>query len=1093
MSHPGEDTGITSTTNINDNNDDEQQQEHITQDTTAAEPMSIVHHNPGSPAPMTPTSQFDSDNEEIHSAGEDNFVQEEHEGEEAEEEGDIHDQNNNDDGNTTAALLFQDVVFFLSPFLDPRSADELEAALCRHGAMKTRTSASISEIEWNSTALPTTHIISENLDIPDYKHAIARGIHIVTPEWVNRSIKTNIEQDPYAFSADPKMIFSGLCMATTGLPDYDRQVICDALDSFGGSFSATINNNVTHLIALAPSGAKYEYVRARPELNIKIVLPHWFQLCCNAKRLMSVAMYMFPDPPVQENDSDLYPAPLPGYAPQLFSNHARPVLNFLNSPHYTHERFLENKYIYMADDLAILPELRIKFVEKIAQAGGTLVDEYVSDMVDIFVCRFRAGDLYYEASNDGKIVGSADWLYHILLTGELTSPKASLLHYPIPHEHVHGMPSLVITVSNYTGQLREYLKRMIQAMGGNYKATLSSPIAEEPTTHIVCGDPKGEKYERGNEWNVKVVNHFWIEDCFLSWCLQSETKPRYVLLPVNSQLSYVFGTGFPPETLEEWMEPGNHDDETQPETAEAGDENTLTHVEPEATSIPVPEDMVNVSISEDVQHHERAESEQEQPTSETRSSRQSSAGPIPMEGVEAHQSTPSPRKSTPRRGSRSAMAGISSSAIISPLETPSNSLEDNDPVTAGSHSPGGVRVVSRRRGAALEATKALQQIVPDMNDFQEELKDEKRRKKKGRTAPIDEAEDEEAMDVDDEETKETPPSRRKTPISPVKRKRISMGSVAEDPGTPVKSQEDTGNESEDAVAAGIKTPGKKAKRATKADKEREKEAAATTEAITAADSSATTGPASKLKQARYITTGLTKEVSAKQIKALKALGIVSTNAVDQCTHLVAKSVGRTEKFLAALALGKIIVQEDWLQACIDANAILDESEYKIQDPDGEAKFGMNLYESLERAREKKVFENCVFYISPSTIPKLAALKVLIEAGGGKAAALLQTGIGFLKDRIVKSNQRRIAAEAKAKKDGKAAKRGRKKKDDDDDDEEEEEEDEEDNEILAIVSCESDSDMWQAILDAGARIYSHEVIIFGILRQHLDLDDTHALA
>ncbi|KAF9911574.1 hypothetical protein EC991_003038 [Linnemannia zychae] len=1085
MSHLEVDSGIISTNNT-DSNDDEQQQGHITQDGAAGEPMSIGHHNPGLPAPMTPTSQFGSDNEEIHNAGQDNDI-EEHEG-----EGDTHNQNSNKDNYTTASLLFQDVVFFLSPFLDPHLADELEAALCGHGAMKTRTSASISDIEWNSTDSPTTHIISENLDIPDYKHALARGIHIVTPEWVKRSIKTNIEQDPYAFSADPKMIFSGLCMATTGLPDYDRQVICDALDSFGGSFSATINSSVTHLIALAPSGAKYEYVRARPELNIKIVLPHWFQLCCNAKRLMSVAMYMFPDPPVQENDPDLYPTPLPGYAPQLFSNHTKPVINFLNSPSYNHERFLENKYIYMADDLAILPELRIKFVEKITQAGGTLVDEYVGDMVDIFVCRFRAGDLYYEASNDGKIVGSADWLYHILLTGDLTSPKASLLHYPIPHEHVHGMPSLVITVSNYTGQIREYLKRMIQAMGGTYKATLSSPIAEEPTTHIVCGDPKGEKYERGNEWNVKVVNHFWIEDCFLSWCLQSETKPRYVLLPVNSQLSYVFGAGFPPETLEEWVDPRNLDYEMQPETTEAGND---TSAAIEAASSSVPEDMANVAISEDVQDHEHAESEQ---TSVTRSPRQSSAGPNPMEGIEAYQSTPSPRKPTPKHGSRSAMAGISTSAIISPLETPSSSLGDNDSATPGSRSPGGVRVVSRRRGAALEATKALQQIVPDMNDFQEELKDEKRRKKRGKTAPIGEAEDDEAMDVDDEETKETPPTRRKTPISPVKRKRVSMGSVAEDPGTPVKNQEDTGNESEDAVNTGIKTPSKKAKRATKADKEKEKETAATTEATNAADNYTATGPASRLKQVRYITTGLSKEVSAKQIKALKALSIVSTNAVDQCTHLVAKSIGRTEKFLVALALGKIIVQEDWLQACIDANTILDESEFKIQDPDGEAKFGMTLYESLEHAREKKVFENCVFYISPSTVPKLSALKVLIEAGGGKAAALLQTGIGFLKDRIIKSNQRRIAVEARAKKDDKAVNRGRKRDNDDDDgdddgDEEEEEEDEEDKEILVVVSCESDSDMWQAILDTGAKIYSHEVIIFGILRQYLDLDNTHALA
>ncbi|KAG0275025.1 hypothetical protein BGZ95_009256 [Linnemannia exigua] len=1056
--------------------------------------MSVIRHNPGSPAPMTPTSNLD-EGEEVHSAGEDilSTVQEEARstGEQEdlvvkqgrEEEGFIYDEANN---NASTDLLFQDVVFFLSPFLRPHLADELETELCGHGAMKARTSASISEIAWSATTSPTTHIISENLDIPDYKHAVARGIHIVTPEWVRRSIRTNMLQDPYGFSADPKMIFSGLCMATTGLPDYDRQVICAALDTFGGTYSATINTTVTHLIALAPSGAKYDYVSAHPELNIKIVLPHWFQRCCNAKRLLSVAMYMFPDPPIQENDDDLHPTPLPGYAPQLFANHSKPVLNFLNSPGNTiQQRVLENKYIYMADDLSIIPELRIKFGEKISQAGGILVDEYASDMVDIFICRFRAGNLYYEASNDGKIVGSADWLYHILSTGEFTSPKASLLHYPIPHEHVPGMSSLVITVSNYTGQLREYLKRMILAMGGNYKATLSSKSAEEPTTHIVCGDPTGEKYERGQEWNVKIVNHFWVEDCFLSWCLQSETQPRYVLLLANSQLSYVFGAEFPPEALEEWIIPDASDDEAQAETTDAGDEKTLVHVEPDARSSPVPEGMADMALSEEVHHGEYPEPEQDQPMAEASRSRQSSSGPALMEGVEIHQPTPSPRKSTPRPGSKSAMAGISKSAIISPLETPSSSssLGDKDSAIPGNHSPGSVRVVSRKRGAALEATKALQQIVPDMNDFQEELKDEKRRKKRGKTVPLDEPEDDDIKDVETEETTEAPPTRRKTPTSPVKRKRISMGTVAEDPGTPVKSQEDTGNESED-----IRTPSKKTKRATKVDKEKEKEVAAAIESTNGIDASATAGPASKLKQVRFITTGLTKEPSAKQIKALKALGIVSTNVVDQCTHLVAKSVGRTEKFLSALALGKIIVQEDWLQACIDANAILDESEYQIQDPDNEAKFGMNLYESLERAREKKVFENCVFYISPSTVPKLAALKVLIEAGGGKATALLHTGIGFLKDRIVKRNQHRIAAEAKAGKSG----QGRKKKKNESEDEEEEDE-EEDKEILAIVSCESDSDMWQAILEVGERIYSHEVIISGVLRQHLDLDDTHALA
>ncbi|KAF9096544.1 hypothetical protein BGX23_010955 [Mortierella sp. AD031] len=1007
---------------------DEQQQQHSIQQATQA--MSLAHHTPGSPAPLTPTSQ-DNDHHR-------------------EDEGDFHDH------EAVIDLLFQNVVFYISPFLGKAKVAEVESLLCQHGAMKTQMSLNTGDDNdaWGTTASHTTHIIANNLDIPDYKHAVARGIHMVT------------------------------------LPDYDRNIICDALDTFGGTYTANVDDNkniVTHMIALSPSGPKYEYVMAHPELNIKVVLPHWFQLCCNSKRRMPETMFQFPDPPMQEVDSDQFPPPGDASAPQLYSNTVRPVLNFLNSPNENQDRFLADMYIYMADDLTILPELRVKMEERIRQAGGTLVDEYSSEMVDIVICRFRAGDVYFAASHDGKIVGSLDWLYHVLFTGTVPSPQASLLHYPIPHDPIPSMTSLVMTVSNYTGSIREYLKRMIVAMGATYKPTLSKG-EPEPTTHIICGDPTGEKYQKGNEWNVKVVNHFWLEDCYLSWCLQSETKQRYGLFPINSQLPLVFGIGISPEILEEWTSPEMFETTTQGESTEAGDEVMSARVESVTTSSSLPEEMAPGEF----EHHDQDQHMQEESHAKIHSERQSSVGPTATEDVDAGSSTPLPRRPASRRSSSSSVSGITTlaSSVISPLEIESSTAGHaiKDSAMPGSHSPGGVRVVSRRRGAALEASKALQQIVPDMNEFQEELRDEKRRKKRGKTAPIDEPKDnDDAMDVDAEET-ETSASSRKAPASPAKRKRTSMGAVVVQDSA--KVQDDAGNESEDATAAGMKTPVKRSKRTVKADKE--KESAAVAESTDAMDISMTTAP-SKTKQVRYISTGL-KDPSAKQVKALKALGIVSTTAMDQCTHLVAKNVARTEKFLVALTQGKIIVHEDWLQACIDANAVLDENEYQIKDTENETKFGMNLYESLERAREKKVFEDCVFYISPSTVPKLASLKVLVEAGGGKATALLQTGLGFLKEKIVKTNnQRKLAAKKDEKARNARNKSSSRKKEDDDDEESDEESDEEENEILAVVSCEDDKDMWQPILDVGAQVYSHELIIAGILRQTLDLGRTHALA
>lgn len=144
---------------------------------------------------------------------------------------------------------------------------------------------------------------------------------------------------------------------------------------------------------------------------------------------------------------------------------------------------------------------------------------------------------------------------------------------------------------------------------------------------------------------------------------------------------------------------------------------------------------------------------------------------------------------------------------------------------------------------------------------------------------------------------------------------------------------------------------------------------------------------------------------------------------------------------------------------------------------------MDLYKSLDRARERPVFKDCVFYISPSTVPKLAALKTLTEAGGGKATALLQTGLGFLKEKI----ERKMKSSQDMDLDS-----GDVSGADDNSSGDEDGLREKKNETLAVVSCEEDRDMWQPILATGAKVYSHELIITGILTQTLDLGTIHAL-
>ncbi|KAG0359216.1 hypothetical protein BGZ54_010042 [Gamsiella multidivaricata] len=916
--------------------------------------------------------------------------------------------------------LFENVVFYLNPFLEKERLAELDSLLCEHGASRSRLLSTEDSDEGQNSIANPTHIITDDLDLPDYKHAAARGIQIVK------------------------------------LPQIDRQLIRDAVEDYGGLYTSQITSDVTHMLAITPEGEKYDYIMAHPELEIKVVLPHWFQLCCNLKRVMPEAPYEFPSPPMYDPDY-AWQEPPTGFAPQLYSNSLKPVTAFLQTPNDPSNRFLEGLHILLGDDLAfIFPERRAKLEEKIEAAGGILANEYSGDIVDILICRYRSGTAYIGASRDGKIVGSVDWLLHVLQTGTLPSPKAWLLHYPIPQGSIEGSSSLVITISNYTGPVREYLKRMIVAIGAIYKPTLSSSESPEPTTHIICGNASGDKYEKGHEWNVKIVNHLWLEECFQAWTLQSETKPRYMLFPSPNQLSLVFGAKLLPESVEDWINIAEDEEIAKSGVKANGDIETSPSTSKD-----------NADPSKSVQQ------EQKQVSFTFGEAWSGPSSPVTSKAAYI-KSSGDPKQPT------------------SDISTPATSAPSSPTISHSTESPDyiSVRGTSKKRGAALQASKALRKIVPDMNEFQEELRDEKKAsKKKKKQVVMDMPKDDESMDVDVDEAAAVPSSTKKVGNSPTKRRRISMGSVDER-STPAGSGDDEDQELE-ANTSSPRMPSKKPRRAAKSEKNKDREDSAMDTSGTVEQGAG--AAAGKLKRVRYITTGV-KEQSAAQAKALKALGIMPTTAVEKCTHLVATSIARTGKFLIALLQGKAIVHEDWLQACIDANAILDEDDFRIKDSTNEQKLGMDLYESLDRAREKRVFENCVFYLSPSIKQDMPGLKSVVEAGGGKASTLLHTGLGFLRDRLVKSSKTKTGTTPGVTK----GRGGSRKKDHDGghsshSDGDDGEDPREKEGIVAVVSSDKDKDMWQPILDAGAHIYSHDLISISVLTQRLDLGKTHALA
>jgi hypothetical protein len=71
---------------------------------------------------------------------------------------------------------------------------------------------------------------------------------------------------------------------------------------------------------------------------------------------------------------------------------------------------------------------------------------------------------------------------------------------------VPATPAIRISVTGFSGSTRTAIRHAIQAMG----ATYDDFMVRKSTTHLICNEPTGAKYEKAVEWNLHVVSLKWL-------------------------------------------------------------------------------------------------------------------------------------------------------------------------------------------------------------------------------------------------------------------------------------------------------------------------------------------------------------------------------------------------------------------------------------------------------------------------------------------------------------------------------------------------------------------------------------------------------
>ncbi|GAA6003002.1 hypothetical protein JCM10207_001937 [Rhodosporidiobolus poonsookiae] len=160
---------------------------------------------------------------------------------------------------------------------------------------------------------------------------------------------------------------------------------------------------------------------------------------------------------------------------------------------------------------------------------------------DLVVMRVREGWEYWTAYDLSLPLGNLSYLYHCLSTSSLPSPLARLLHYPLPS--LAGVPDFkgkTLTVSNYAGPGRDYVRALIETLGGTFTGTM-----DKATAFVVSASEFGNKVSYARQWSLPLVTHLWLEACLQTWSLLPPSlHPSYTLSGSSSSLAGASETHF---------------------------------------------------------------------------------------------------------------------------------------------------------------------------------------------------------------------------------------------------------------------------------------------------------------------------------------------------------------------------------------------------------------------------------------------------------------------------------------------------------------------------------------------------------------------
>lgn len=412
----------------------------------------------------------------------------------------------------------------------------------------------------------------------DVKEANPEAV-IVKSDWIMLSSKCGVLLPYELFTYTGDKIFSGFVFCPSGLSHVDCAKLWTMVQYNGGRWQKKLDSTVTHLVTCRTTGDRYQ---CAVEHGVNVVTPDWILDCdAHSTRLPessyhpSVLAYEEETPAVS---SEAFNGPssvgeheenvvlTENDVAETFQNKAEEQEKYFPStstedttiestnhlgikPQVWKETssssVLEGMVFHIIDYPQCIGEETIeKWKKVICSNGGVIMDHYDTVKCTHLLAQRTGSEMCRKALAEGKCVSSAYWLNNVLTTEVMRAPS-NPLHFPTACTgRVDNPQNYSITLTNYLGIERRLVKDMIKSTGLPYTGFLS-----KQTTHLICKCVGGKKYEKAQEWGLKIVNSKFIGDIIFTGEIP-ELSERHFALNKDDEFTVTHPIAF--SMLEPW-------------------------------------------------------------------------------------------------------------------------------------------------------------------------------------------------------------------------------------------------------------------------------------------------------------------------------------------------------------------------------------------------------------------------------------------------------------------------------------------------------------------------------------------------------------